>query len=191
MTAQERRESIVRAAGDVFGRSGYVGTTTDQIARAAGISQPYVVRMFGSKEALFLEVIARSRDALLTEFRRVLLAHHAESGDDVDLRRALGDAYVDLTQDHGIHLPLMQAFLQGADPVVGAHARDGFLAIWRFLREEAGFSVEDATAFMAQGMLINVLLGLGMPALTGQPDADELLQAACGDKLPFLLEHTA
>ena len=189
MSADERRESIVLAAGTVFGRHGYDGATTDQIAKAAGISQPYVVRMFGSKEALFLEVIDRSRDALLDEFRRVLAA---DGPGAEPLAKALGDAYVELTQDRGIHLPLMHAFMLGAEPVIGARSRQGFLAIWAFLRDEAGFSAADASAFLAHGMLINVLLGLGMPALAGdRADADELLTEVCGDKLPFMLQHTA
>src|ERR1700712_1064575 len=123
MTALQRRESIIRAAGDVFGRAGYVGATTDQIARAAGITQPYVVRMFGTKEALFLEVMERSVDSLLSAFRRVLADHRQDGGGDAQLPADLGDAYVELTQDHGIHLPLMHAFMQGTDPVVGAQAR--------------------------------------------------------------------
>ena len=43
------------------GRSpgGYAGTSTDAVAREAGVSQPYVVRMFGTKLDLFLEVFVR------------------------------------------------------------------------------------------------------------------------------------
>lgn len=187
MSARERREQILRAAGEVFGRHGYTGATTDQIARAAGISQPYVVRMFGTKEALFLEVLDRSRVALLDAFRQVLRSTPARGQ---DLREMLGDAYVDLIRDRGIHLPLMHGFLQGTDPVVGAAARAGFLDIWRFLRAEGGFSAEAATAFLGHGMLINVLLGLGMPAAAdADADAAALVAAACGDQVEFVLQH--
>ncbi|MFP3344532.1 TetR/AcrR family transcriptional regulator, partial [Halomonas sp. SIMBA_159] len=66
--ASERREQILAAASIVFGERGYFGATTDQIAKAAGISQPYVVRMFGSKENLFTEVLSRASDKVLTTF---------------------------------------------------------------------------------------------------------------------------
>ncbi|MBN8883980.1 MAG: helix-turn-helix transcriptional regulator, partial [Salana multivorans] len=47
MRGSERRELVLSAAAEVFGERGYVGATTDAVARAAGVSQPYVVRMFG------------------------------------------------------------------------------------------------------------------------------------------------
>lgn len=188
LTAVERREQILSAAAAVFGERGYTGTTTDQVARAAGISQPYVVRMFGSKETLFLEVLERARLALLEAFREVLERNRDAVPDD--LQRLLGEAYVDLIRDRGIHMPLMQGFLQGVDPAIGAKARQGFLDIWRFVTEQAGFDDETARDFLAQGMLINVLLGLRMPrAAADDPVAARLLEAACGPKLAFVLEH--
>src|SRR5659263_777497 len=56
MTGEARREQILSAALPAFAEGGYAGTTTDQVARAAGVSQPYVVRLFGSKKQLFLEL---------------------------------------------------------------------------------------------------------------------------------------
>src|ERR1700754_4481418 len=72
MRSQDRRELILEAATAVFGERGYGGATTDAVARAAGVSQPYVVRMFGTKEALFLEVLHRALDKLLAAFRGAL-----------------------------------------------------------------------------------------------------------------------
>lgn len=187
LSGAARREQILAAAAEVFGRRGYTGTTTDQVARAAGISQPYVVRMFGSKETLFIEVLERARLALLSAFREVV-THHDRGTDG--LEAALGEAYTTLIRDRGIHLPLMQGFLQGEDPVIGVKAREGFLDIWRFLRDEAGFSTEEAHRFLAQGMVLNVLLGLRLPVVAGtDATAAELLEAVCGPKLAFVLEH--
>lgn len=192
LTAVERREQILHAAAEVFGARGYTATTTDQVARAAGISQPYVVRMFGTKETLFLEVLERSRVALLEAFRAEIARHRDAGGPDEDLLDSLGDTYIDLIRDRGIHLPLMQAFLQGADPVIGAKARQGFLDIHHLLLTEAGCSVEEARDFLAQGMLVNVLLGLRMPVIAdADPEAAALLEATCGSRLPFLAEDLA
>jgi AcrR family transcriptional regulator len=190
-TAPERRESILRAAAEVFGRRGYVGATTDQIAKAAGISQPYVVRLFGSKETLFLSVLKNAKDELLAEFRGGLEeARDAGSGIEGTLA-SLGDRYVELARQRGVHLSLLQAFVQGADPVIGAAARAGYLEIWRFLREEADLTVEQARDFLAKGMLLSVLLSVDMPVLDGDRDAHELLVAVCGPKLPLLIEQSA
>ena len=72
MKAEDRRELVIQAATAVFGDYGYYGTTTDQIARAAGVSQPYVVRMFGTKERLFTTVLERALEMLLDTFRAAL-----------------------------------------------------------------------------------------------------------------------
>ena len=195
MTAADRRERILQAAAEVFGRRGYVGATTDQVARAAGISQPYVVRLFGSKEALFLAVIESAKDALLDAFRSSLEEARAAGGDGAAVGKVLGERYIDLARERGVHLSLLQAFVQGADPVVGAAARAGYLEIWRMLRDEAGLSADEARDFLARGMLLSVLLAVDMPVLDAKDaEAHELLMAACGPKLPLLLEashHTA
>ena len=56
MTADERREQIIQAARTEFAARGYAAATTDAIAARAGVSQPYVIRLFGTKQALFLAV---------------------------------------------------------------------------------------------------------------------------------------
>ena len=60
MGADERRDLVLAAATRAFARSGYAGTSTDAVAKEAGVSQPYVVRIFGSKLELFLEVFTRA-----------------------------------------------------------------------------------------------------------------------------------
>jgi len=48
-SADERREEILVAALEEFGEHGLHGTSTDDIARRAGVSQPYLFRLFGTK----------------------------------------------------------------------------------------------------------------------------------------------
>src|SRR6478609_326633 len=69
MSSEDRREQIIAAALAVFGAKGYEGTTTDDVARAASVSQPYVVRLFGTKENLFLAALGNALDRLLAAFR--------------------------------------------------------------------------------------------------------------------------
>ena len=66
MSSEERREQIIDAAMAVFGAKGYVGTTTDDVARAASVTQPYVVRLFGTKENLFLAALRRALERCST-----------------------------------------------------------------------------------------------------------------------------
>jgi TetR/AcrR family transcriptional regulator len=186
MAADERRELVLEAATNVFGQRGYFGTTTDQVAIAAGVSQPYVVRMFGTKENLFLAVLRRALELLLGAFRRELAVES-----DRPLGERLGMAYVDLLQDRGLLLSLMHGFVLGADPVIGETARCGFLDVYRFMKDEAGFTPAAAADFLAQGMLLNTLVGIRMiDDYDTDPDAQELLGGALRTKLAFMLEVT-
>ena len=60
MPAAERRELIIQAAAIEFAGRGLHGTATEDIARRAGITQPYVFRLFGTKKALFIAVVEHS-----------------------------------------------------------------------------------------------------------------------------------
>lgn len=187
MSAADRRAQILDAATDLFGQRGYHATTTDQVAQAAGISQPYVVRMFGTKEKLFLEVLDRALTTLLDVFRAVLADPDNADNPSAPQTR-LGAAFVDLVHTRGVHRTLLHGFVSGNDPVIGAAARKGFVDIYRFLRDEAGFSPEEINGFLAQGMLFSVLLGIELPSTFGQDaDSDELMVTAFADKCDIVL----
>jgi len=184
MKAGDRRELILVAATGVFGDYGYFGTTTDQVAKAAGVSQPYVSRMFGTKEQLFLEVLDRSLGILLATFRAEIA-----TGGGPELSGRLGRAYVDLLKDRGLLLCLMQAFSMGSDPVIGKAGRSGFMQVYELLRTEAGFTAEQVQEFLAGGMLINTMVGLRMSDEYETNDlARECLVTALPEKLELVLD---
>jgi len=186
--ASERRELILAAASTVFGERGYAGATTDQVAQAAGISQPYVVRMFGSKENLFVEVLGRALEKLTTAFGAAIAASKAV-GEDADGRGArISAAYADLIADRGILLSLMQGFIMGHDPVIGGRARDGFLKIYTLLRDDAGMEADDVVTFLAHGMLFNTLIAMRMTDAYGQNvQVTELVDCTFRTKLDVVL----
>jgi len=134
MRVEDRKELVLTAATAVFGEHGYVGTTTDAVAKAAGVSQPYVVRMFGTKEALFLAVLERALGRLLDAFEAAI----DEGGDD--LHQRIGAAYGELLSDRGLLLSLMHAFVLGSDPTIGNAARRGFLQVYALLRHRLALS---------------------------------------------------
>ena len=186
LSGDNRREQILGAATAVFGERGYVGGTTDAIARAAGISQAYVVRMFGTKEDLFAEVCARAGQRVADTFRAAIAQFTPDTTLEEKLH-LLGETYGNLIADRGTMLSLMHAFTQGADPKFGPLGRAYFLDAFRIVRDEAGIGGPQTTAFFAQGMLINTLLAMRMPDVYGDADADELMQYAFGEKCDDLL----
>ena len=185
MRAEDRRELVLTAATEVFGERGYVGATTDAVARAAGVSQPYVVRMFGSKEALFLCVLSRALDRLMDAFSAAIDAEPQLT--PADLHHRIGAAYADLLSDRGLLLSLMHGFVLGADPEIGAAARRGFLEVYRLLRHRGGFSAEETRTFLADGMLLNTLVGIRMADDIDDPDARELIEDVAPNKSELLV----
>src|SRR5919204_500648 len=70
-TAEERREEILVVALEEFGEHGLHGTSTDTVARKAGVSQPYLFRLFGTKKELYLEVVRQGYGELVEYVERV------------------------------------------------------------------------------------------------------------------------
>ena len=79
-SADERRELVLQAARREFAALGLGGATGEGLSYRAGISHPYLLRLFGSKRELFLEVVDRLFDDLVTAARA-----------DASLRDALGE----------------------------------------------------------------------------------------------------
>src|SRR5882757_3535280 len=69
MSGPQREQQLLVAAVAAFARGGYTGTTTDQVARLAGVSQPYVLRRFGTKQALFLATYRYAANRIQDVFR--------------------------------------------------------------------------------------------------------------------------
>jgi AcrR family transcriptional regulator len=185
MSSEERREQIISAAIAVFGARGYEGTTTYDVARTAGVSQPYVVRLFRSKENLFLEAMQFSFDELMSVFRETL----ADQTDDRPISKRIGEAYVDLLNTRGLHQTLSHAWLLGGHPVIGPAARRCFAQVWQFFRDEAGFDADQARMFIAEGMLINVMIGMRLVDDYGSdPRITELFRACFPTELPHILD---
>src|SRR5665213_1310387 len=69
LSADKRRQGIVSAAMAEFAQGGYAGTPTDAIARRAGVSQPYLFQLFGTKKELFLAVVREGFARTLRHFQ--------------------------------------------------------------------------------------------------------------------------
>ncbi|MET0448748.1 MAG: helix-turn-helix domain-containing protein [Aeromicrobium sp.] len=191
MSAEDRRELVLDAAMRAFGRTGYAGTTTDAVAREAGVSQPYVVRIFGTKLELFLEVFDRSTRQIMAGFQEVLDEGPFDPDSEDDWSR-LGLRYAELVLgDRSMLQVMMHGFAAGGDPQIGAQARARMGAIFDVVRS-TGCTDERARDFIAQGMLLNVMLAMDAPAHSADDDGLAALNVcAFGDMLPMLREQDA
>jgi AcrR family transcriptional regulator len=171
LTAGERHEQLVAAAVTAFAQGGYAGTTTDQVARLAGVSQPYVIRLFGTKQALFLAAATHATDRVEQRFRDA-----AAERADLD---SLGAAYDELLAERELITVLLHGFAAGSDPAVGPTVRECFGRIYTAVRELTGAGEDEAREFMAMGMLLTVLGAMriiGPEAVPRQPWMDEVLR---------------
>lgn len=149
LTAPERHAQLVEAAVTAFAQGGYAGTTTDQVARLAGVSQPYVIRLFGSKRELFLATMLYAGDRVQAKWR-------AAAEQDPTLP-GLGRAFKDLLAERDLLVVLLHGFAAAADPALGDTVRQCYGDLFTLVRELTGASAEEARDFFAGGMLITVL----------------------------------
>lgn len=166
MSADERRESVVRAAITEFARGGYHGTSTEVIARRVGVSQPYLFRLFPNKQAIFIAAAERC----LEDTRRVF-ATASEGLEGEEALHAMATAYQRLIVDD-VEKLMMQMQMYAAvaaaeatgDHVFGASLRAAWELMWDEIHIVLGADENETTAFLAYGMLINTLASLGFPA---------------------------
>jgi AcrR family transcriptional regulator len=175
-SAAERREEIVRAAIDHFAVGGYHGTSTEAIARDAGISQPYLFRLFRTKRELFLACEARVHDRILEAFTAA-----AEGLSREERLAAMGKAYTDLLGDRRLLLFQMQTYAASSDEVIRDEVRDSFGALVQAVRELTGAEGEELFRFFGAGMLLNVIATLDLTAIAATQD---WAAALCGQKAP-------
>jgi AcrR family transcriptional regulator len=157
---EERREEILDAALGEFARKGLHGASTEEIARLAGISQPYVFRLFGTKKELYIAGVARCFRQTLEIFQRV-----AEGKRGEEALRAIGEAYGTLLESDRIYLRAqMQAYAACEDPEICAVVRDGFGDLVSYAERVSGADSVALATFFSHGMLMNVLASMDAPA---------------------------
>src|SRR5712691_9510765 len=94
LSPPERREAILDAAQIEFADRGWAGTSTEDIARRAGISQPYLFRLFGTKKELFKASVARCLRETLEMFQRAAEGKRGEAA-----LLAMGQSYMNVLEN--------------------------------------------------------------------------------------------
>jgi AcrR family transcriptional regulator len=173
-SAEVRREEILEAAMEEFAYGGLHGTSTEKIAQRAGISQPYLFRLFGTKKELFIASSKRGFDRVLDAFRE---AAEGKTGDEAML--AMGKAYDQLLADRERLLGQMQMYAACSDPEIRDATRAGFAELFRYVEQVSGKSTLEIRDFFAMGMLMNVAAAMDLPQICGEDDtwAKELRSA--------------
>jgi AcrR family transcriptional regulator len=163
-TADQRREDVLVAAQRVFAARGLHGTPTTEIAKAAGISQAYLFRLFPTKLELFVACTERCFEHTATVFEQVAATARANG---TDVLEAMGEAYGEMLTDRDQLLLQMQAYAAADEPAVRDATRAGFRRLVEVAQRGSDADATRIRSWFGHGMLMNVL------AATGIADVDE------------------
>ena len=176
-SAAERKDAVLDAALVEFAGSGLEGTSTEDIARRAGISQPYLFRLFGTKKELFRASVARCLRETLELFQRA-----AEGKRGEEALHAIGEAYQAMLRTDRTRLRMqMQAYAAADDPEIREVVRAGYGDLVAYVRRVSGADGPTVWTFFATGMLLNVLAALHVDEAP-EPWMTDLLEN-CGKDL--------
>lgn len=160
---EDKRELIIENAVGIFAEKGYYKATTAMVAKASGVTQPYVFHFFESKEELFKVVIDRAFGRIYDTFSEV------EAPAD-RLIETMGHAFFQIMHTHRVEvLMVMQAYTI-SDVGIREHVRKMYLNIFESLTlkfERAGIAnaKETAANFIGTGLLITLAEVLNLPQL--------------------------
>jgi AcrR family transcriptional regulator len=170
-TAGERRTAVLAAAITEFARAGYAGTSTEDIAARAGISQPYLFRLFGTKKDLFVATYDLVGTRIINELTRASEGLEGEAA-----KEAMGEAYLQLMQDPEMLQVQLHGFAAApADPDIARSCRRTFEALQGVFSERTHMTDEELRGFFAMGMLINVMSAIDLLSVP-EPWAQNLCQ---------------
>jgi AcrR family transcriptional regulator len=165
-SAEVRREEILEAAMKEFAHGGLHGTSTEAIAKRAGISQPYLFRLFGTKKELFIASSRRCFANVLAAFQE---AARDKTGDEAFT--AMGHAYDRLLADREMLLGQLQMYAACSDPEIRDATRAGFAALFRYVEDVTGADTLRIRDFFAMGMLMNVAAAMDLPQICSDDDS--------------------
>src|SRR6201997_5073556 len=156
LSAAERKDDVLEAALIEFAERGFEGTSTEDIARRAGISQPYLFRLFGTKKELFIATVGRCFRETLELFQRAAEGKRGEEALD-----AIGHAYMEqLETDRTWLRAQMQAYAASDDPEIRAVVRAGYGDLVAYVRRVSGADGPTIWQFFSTGMMLNVLASM-------------------------------
>ena len=179
MSGTERRSQVLAIAAGEFADRGLHGASTELIARAAGITQAYVFRMFGTKKALFLELVGAAFDRFSDG-----MAKAAAGAGGLDALALMGAQYYETLADRTILLLQLQGFAACGDAEVRDLVRARLGRMWDTVADTTGLDPVTVKSFLAFGMLLSNAAAL---------DVDEVAEPwAAGVRTrikPGLFEH--
>jgi AcrR family transcriptional regulator len=165
---EDKKEIIIENAVGVFAERGYYKATTAMVAKAAGVTQPYVFHFFENKEELFKAVIDHAFGRIYDTFAEV----HAPAD---QLIETMGHAFEQIIQTHRDEVLMVMQAHAISDSGIREHVSKLFQTMFESLTkkfETVGIpnAKETAAHFIGTGLLITLAEVLNLPQLTPGKD---------------------
>ncbi len=148
MSGTERRSQVLGIAAVEFADRGLHGASIEVIAREADITQAYVFRMFGTKKALFLELVGAAFDRFSDG-----MADAAAGARGMSALALMGARYYESLADRTTLLLQLQGFAACGDREVRDLVRARLARMWDAVAGTTGLDPVSVKSFLAFGML--------------------------------------
>ncbi|MBB5159062.1 TetR/AcrR family transcriptional regulator [Saccharopolyspora phatthalungensis] len=160
MSGSQRRSQVLGIAAGEFANHGLHGASIEAIAREAGITQAYVFRMFGTKKALFLELVGAAFDRFSDG-----MSQAAKGARGISALALMGAQYYESLADRTTLLLQLQGFAACGDSEVRDLVRARVGRMWDTVADTAGLDPVTVKSFLAFGMLLNNMAALDVDEL--------------------------
>jgi len=135
MNAGDRRRQLLDAALELFSRKGFGGTTTKEIAAAAGVTEAIIFRHFPSKQALYTAVLDSKLESCGHEEWLAAIQACMDRKDDAGVMRTLASKILEAYRtDARFERILLFAALEGHELGL-AHHRRFAIPVFELLRD--------------------------------------------------------
>ena len=161
LTAEERRVDVIAAAGKEFAARGYAGTSTQAIAERAGVSQPYLFQLFGTKKDLFIAAVQACFVRTRSAFEASARAARTGPSDPTAILWAMAISYHDLLKDRDMLRLQLHAYAACDDPDIRTVVRAEWSDLYEAVARASGAGPAALHAWFAEGMLLNVAASIG------------------------------
>ncbi len=135
LPADERRRQLIEVAIDLFARRGFSGTTTKEIASAAGVTEAIIFRHFATKEQLYSAILDHRKQALGSHGWLAEIKECMDNNDDEGLFRHIVSKVIEVVRrDPKFERVMLYAALEGHELAALYHKKFS-IPIMDLLRE--------------------------------------------------------
>jgi len=170
LPAAQRREQLLDTAVALFAERGFSGSTTAQLAKAAGVTEPIIYRHFSSKKDLFIAVIEKAGQMTIDLWQDQL----QNAKDPAQRLRRLIAANPMITQrGRGVYRVIVQAMTEIEDPEILDSLKHHITKLHQFVAHEVELAQEQGqvskafTPEITAWTLLHLGLGFGIMAPLG------------------------